>query len=85
MTQIAQECLPSPYRTEADAAARCLARIGAAFVTDPRIAGVACAVSTEVARAIARSPADDRATPARPRIPLIAETGGNVALLCAQR
>src|SRR5258706_249601 len=57
------------------------ATVGGALVADPRIAGVVFTGSTEVARAIARALADDRATPARPLVPLIAETGGVNAMI----
>ena len=57
------------------------ASIGAALVADPRTAGVAFTGSTEVARRIARALADDRATPPRPLVPLIAETGGVNAMI----
>jgi RHH-type proline utilization regulon transcriptional repressor/proline dehydrogenase/delta 1-pyrroline-5-carboxylate dehydrogenase len=57
------------------------ATIGAALVADPRIAGVAFTGSTEVARAIARVLACDAATPRRPLVPLIAETGGVNAMI----
>ncbi|MDR1936056.1 MAG: bifunctional proline dehydrogenase/L-glutamate gamma-semialdehyde dehydrogenase PutA [Candidatus Accumulibacter sp.] len=52
-------------------------RIGAALVADPRCAGVAFTGSTEVARTIARTLA---AKPG-PIVPLIAETGGQNAMI----
>ncbi len=52
-------------------------RIGAALVEDPRCAGVAFTGSTEVARIIARTLADKDG----PIVPLIAETGGQNALI----
>jgi RHH-type proline utilization regulon transcriptional repressor/proline dehydrogenase/delta 1-pyrroline-5-carboxylate dehydrogenase len=54
--------------------------IGAALVADPRIRGVVFTGSTEVARAINRTLAD-RLTPAGQPIPLIAETGGQNAMI----
>ena len=50
---------------------------GAALTADPRIAGVAFTGSTEVARLIAQSLADKPG----PIVPLIAETGGQNALI----
>lgn len=52
-------------------------RIGAALVADSRCAGVAFTGSTEVARLIAQSLADKPG----PLVPLIAETGGQNALI----
>ena len=52
-------------------------RVGAALVADPRCAGVAFTGSTEVARAIAQALA---ARPG-PLVPLIAETGGQNAMI----
>jgi len=52
-------------------------RIGAALVADRRCAGVAFTGSTEVARLIAQSLADKTG----PIVPLIAETGGQNALI----
>lgn len=52
-------------------------RIGAALVADRRCAGVAFTGSTEVARLIAQSLADKPG----PIVPLIAETGGQNALI----
>ena len=53
------------------------AQLGAAIVTDPRIAGVAFTGSTETARAIARGLAAREG----PIVPFIAETGGLNALI----
>jgi RHH-type proline utilization regulon transcriptional repressor/proline dehydrogenase/delta 1-pyrroline-5-carboxylate dehydrogenase len=52
-------------------------RIGAALVADPRCAGVAFTGSTEVARLIAQTLADKPG----PIVPLIAETGGQNAMI----
>ncbi len=52
-------------------------RIGAALVADPRCAGVAFTGSTEVARMIAQT----LATKPGPIVPLIAETGGQNAMI----
>ncbi len=54
--------------------------VGAALVSDPRIRGVLFTGSTEVAQSIARALAP-HADPQRGAIPLIAETGGQNALL----
>jgi RHH-type proline utilization regulon transcriptional repressor/proline dehydrogenase/delta 1-pyrroline-5-carboxylate dehydrogenase len=54
--------------------------IGAALVADARIRGVVFTGSTEVARAINRTLAD-HLTPAGQPIPLIAETGGQNAMI----
>jgi len=54
--------------------------IGAALVADPRIGGVMFTGSTEVARSIQRELAQ-RLTPDGSPIPLIAETGGQNALI----
>jgi RHH-type proline utilization regulon transcriptional repressor/proline dehydrogenase/delta 1-pyrroline-5-carboxylate dehydrogenase len=50
-------------------------------VADRRIAGVAFTGSTAVARAIARSLAEDRGDRPRPIVPLVAETGGINAMI----
>ncbi|MCC7485218.1 MAG: L-glutamate gamma-semialdehyde dehydrogenase [Burkholderiales bacterium] len=55
--------------------------VGAALVADHRIAGVAFTGSTVVARAIARSLAEDRGGRLRPIVPLVAETGGVNAMI----
>ena len=52
-------------------------RVGAAIISDPRIAGVAFTGGTETARSIAR----DLAVRPGPIIPLIAETGGINAMI----
>jgi RHH-type transcriptional regulator, proline utilization regulon repressor / proline dehydrogenase / delta 1-pyrroline-5-carboxylate dehydrogenase len=52
-------------------------RIGAALVADPRIAGIAFTGSTETARAIAAA----LAARSGPLVPLIAETGGQNAMI----
>ncbi|WP_284947317.1 bifunctional proline dehydrogenase/L-glutamate gamma-semialdehyde dehydrogenase PutA [Acidisoma cladoniae] len=54
--------------------------VGAALVADPRIQGVIFTGSTEVARAIQRQLAERLTTEGRP-VPLIAETGGQNALV----
>ena len=62
------------------AAARCPATARAsarALIADPRVAGVAFTGSTETARAINRALAAAR----RPIVPLIAETGGQNAMI----
>jgi RHH-type proline utilization regulon transcriptional repressor/proline dehydrogenase/delta 1-pyrroline-5-carboxylate dehydrogenase len=51
--------------------------VGAALVRDPRVAGVAFTGSTEVAKAIQRALADRPG----PIVPLIAETGGQNAMI----
>jgi RHH-type proline utilization regulon transcriptional repressor/proline dehydrogenase/delta 1-pyrroline-5-carboxylate dehydrogenase len=55
-------------------------RIGAALVADPLVRGVVFTGSTEVARSIQRTLAE-RLTPSGQPIPLIAETGGQNALV----
>ena len=54
--------------------------LGAALVADPRVRGVVFTGSTEVARSIQRSLAD-RIDPRSGQIPLIAETGGQNAMI----
>jgi RHH-type proline utilization regulon transcriptional repressor/proline dehydrogenase/delta 1-pyrroline-5-carboxylate dehydrogenase len=54
------------------------AEVGAALVSNPRVAGVVFTGSTASARRIARSLLDDES---RPLVPLIAETGGLNAML----
>jgi RHH-type transcriptional regulator, proline utilization regulon repressor / proline dehydrogenase / delta 1-pyrroline-5-carboxylate dehydrogenase len=55
--------------------------VGAALVSDYRVAGVAFTGSTAVAREIARSLAADREGAVRPIVPYIAETGGINAMI----
>jgi len=55
--------------------------VGAALVADPRVRGVLFTGSTAAARAIAGTLAE-RVTPEGESIPLVAETGGQNALVC---